>query len=60
MSTAKLSKWGNSTGVILPKKLLEHVGMRTGDKVHIAVDAATGTIELSRISEERPKGSSAC
>lgn len=56
MSTAKLSKWGNSTGVILPKKLLEHVGMQTGDQVHIAVDAATGTIELTRISEERSKG----
>lgn len=52
MNIAKLNKWGNSTGVILPKKLLEHVGLRTGDHVRISVNAANGTIELTRIPDE--------
>lgn len=58
MNTAKLNKWGNSTGVILPKKLLEHVGLHVGDTVRIAADSVSGTIELSRVSEcSRPSGS---
>lgn len=57
MNTTKLNRWGNSTGVILPKKLLEHVGMRAGDRVSIAVNAATGTIELTRIPESAAKSS---
>lgn len=52
MNIAKLNKWGNSTGVILPKKLLEHVGLQTGDRVRINVNAASGTIELARAPEE--------
>lgn len=51
MNTTKLNKWGNSTGVVLPKKLLEHVGLHTGDTVHIAADSASGTIKLTRVSE---------
>ncbi len=47
MHTTKVNKWGNSQGVILPKHLLEHVGMRVGDTLEVTVDAASGTIELS-------------
>lgn len=54
MNTAKLNKWGNSTGVILPKHLLEHVGLRVGDTVQFAVDSTTGTIELTRVPEVKP------
>lgn len=53
MNTAKLNKWGNSTGVILPKHLLEHVGLHVGDTVQFAVDSTTGTIELTRVSEQK-------
>lgn len=58
MNTSKLNKWGNSTGVILPKHLLQHVGMKTGDVVSISVNSNTGTIELTKAAENvRAKGS---
>lgn len=56
MTTTKVNKWGNSQGVILPKHLCEHVGIRVGDTVHIAVDSSTGTIALTLASEPAEKG----
>ena len=53
MNTSKLNKWGNSTGVILPKHLLQHVGMQVGDVVNISVNSNTGTIELTRAPEPK-------
>lgn len=49
MNTTKLNKWGNSQGVIIPKHLCEHVGMRIGDRVRLAVDASTGSIEITLV-----------
>ena len=53
MNTTKLNKWGNSQGVILPKHLLKHVGMKVGDTVQIAVNSASGTIELTRVPDPK-------
>ncbi len=53
MNTTKLNKWGNSQGVILPKHLLQHVGMKVGDTVQIAVNSTSGTIELTRIPDPK-------
>ena len=61
MHTTKLARWGNSQGVIIPKHLCEHVGMKVGDRVEIAVDAASGTIEVApatSASEQRDRGCS--
>lgn len=58
MNTSKLNKWGHSTGVILPKHLLQHVGMEVGDIVQISVNSKTGTIELTKaVSHEQKKAS---
>lgn len=54
MSTTKLSKWGNSQGVLIPKHLCEYVGLRIGDPVEITVNAKTGTIELAQKEPPSP------
>lgn len=55
MATTKLSKWGNSQGVLLPKQLCEHIGLKVGDPIAITVDAATSTIELTRLGHSEGK-----
>lgn len=40
---------GNSTGVIISKKLLDHYGFNEGDHVEIVVKKANLTNALSRI-----------
>lgn len=60
MHTTKLARWGNSQGIIIPKHLCEHVGMKVGDRVEIAVDAASGTIEVApaaSMDEQAERGS---
>lgn len=34
---ARLSKQGNSTGVVLPKDMLDHLGLKRGDSVELSV-----------------------
>ena len=46
MATGKLYKWGNSQGVILPKKLCESAGFQVGDRVEMMVNPETRRIEL--------------
>ena len=46
MASTKLNKWGNSQGVILPKKLCERAGFAIGDRVEVAVNPRTRRIEL--------------
>ena len=46
MSTTKLNKWGNSQGVLIPKKLCESAGFRVGDRVEMQVNPETQRIEL--------------
>ncbi len=37
MVETKLRKWGNSIGAILPKKKLEELGLKEGDKIEINI-----------------------
>ena len=43
----ELKKIGNSTGVILPKELLNRLGLKQGDDVYV-VEMAGGDIRLTR------------
>lgn len=36
--TAKISNWGNSQGVRLPKNIIESVHLMIGDKVDVSVE----------------------
>jgi len=44
----KISKWGNSLGVRLPRSLAEHIGVNEGQIVEISVDGARLTVEPVR------------
>jgi len=48
--TLKLIKIGNSTGIILPKELLEDLGLQQGDNLHASVDG--DTVALTRHDPE--------
>ena len=37
MTKAKVKCWGNSLGVVLPKKLVEEEGLKEGEEVEITV-----------------------
>ncbi len=54
MSTTKLNKWGNSQGVLIPKKLCERAGFRIGDRVEMAVNPRTHRIELFAAPASEP------
>jgi putative addiction module antidote len=49
MTTTKLSKIGNSTGVTLPRDLLAAAGMERGDTVSLQAEA--GRIELKKVDD---------
>ncbi len=34
----EISKWGNSQGIRIPKKYLEQLGLKVGDKLYIEVE----------------------
>ena len=51
--TLKLTKIGNSTGVILPKELLEKLRVSQGDVLHV-LETPRG-IELTALDEELAK-----
>lgn len=51
MASTRLNKWGNSQGVILPKKLCERAGFQIGDKMEVRVNPHTHRIELFAPSE---------
>lgn len=38
----EIKKIGNSTGLILPKDLVAHLGLKTGDAVYATPDGAGG------------------
>ena len=52
MASTRLNKWGNSQGVILPKKLCERAGFAIGDKMEVAVNPRTHRIELFTPNEK--------
>jgi len=45
MSTATLTRWGNGQGVLIPKRLCEQLGIKTGDKVTISAERKRIIIE---------------
>ena len=38
MDLVKLTKWGNSQGVLIPKRYCEQLGLKVGDQISITVD----------------------
>jgi len=49
MTTTKLGKIGNSTGVTLPREVLAAAGMERGDTV--SLQAGAGRIELTKVDD---------
>ena len=49
MTTTKLGKIGNSTGVTLPREVLAAAGMERGDTV--SLHAGAGRIELTKVDD---------
>ena len=43
---ARLKKWGNSLGVIIPKEVAERNGLRVGEEVEIQVTKVSDITEL--------------
>ncbi len=44
--TQKIIQIGNSTGVIIPKSLLDLLGLKTGTEVKLEVDKATNSLVI--------------
>jgi antitoxin MazE len=51
-AAVRVSKWGNSLAVRLPKALVEKMGLRAGDEINI-VDVAERTLVVQK--EDRRK-----
>jgi antitoxin MazE len=51
-AAVRVSKWGNSLAVRLPKTLVEKMGLRAGDEINI-VDVAERTLVVQK--EDRRK-----
>jgi antitoxin MazE len=47
-----VSKWGNSLAVRLPKALVEKLGLKEGDQLHV-VAARDGAIEVETSEDQR-------
>jgi len=45
----KLQKWGNSIGLLLPKPMLDQVGLREGARVEVLVDGDHLVIRRERL-----------
>ena len=50
----RVSKWGNSLAVRLPKTLVEKMGLRAGDELNI-VDVVERTLVVRRKTGARPR-----
>jgi antitoxin MazE len=48
----RVSKWGNSLAVRLPKALVERLGLKEGDQLNV-VAAKDGTIEVETNQDRR-------
>lgn len=51
--TAKISKWGNSQGLRVPKDVMENLHLHVGDSVNIIIE--DGKAILEPIKKEIPK-----
>jgi antitoxin MazE len=48
MTQVQISKWGNSSGIRLPKALLDELGLKPGQSVELTVKDGKGIIEPVR------------
>lgn len=51
--TAKISKWGNSQGLRVPKDIMENLHLRVGDTVNITVENNKVIIEPIKHKKEK-------
>lgn len=51
--TAKISKWGNSAAIRLPKEIMAHLSLHIGDKIEIVEKNHTVVIRLIDKKKER-------
>ena len=58
MATTRLTKWGNSTGVRIPKCMLDMLGIRHGDNVQVRL-TENGEILIARVNAQRAKAPAA-
>lgn len=49
----KIIQVGNSTGVIIPKSLLDQVGLQAGSEVEIEQDTQTNVLVISKKGQKR-------
>jgi len=45
-SKAKLKRWGNSYGVVVPKEIVEKEGLKEGEEVEISVRKTSDIMHL--------------
>ena len=51
--TAKISKWGNSAAIRLPKEIMAHLSLHIGDKIEIVEKNHSVVIRLIDEKKER-------
>jgi antitoxin MazE len=51
--TAKISKWGNSAAIRLPKEIMAHLSLHVGDKIEIVEKNHSVVIRLIDEKKER-------
>jgi antitoxin MazE len=51
--TAKISKWGNSQGLRVPKDIMDTLNLNIGDNVNIKIE--NGKVIIEAIKKDRPK-----
>ncbi len=49
--TQKVLKVGSSAAVTIPKKSLEELGLKTGDKVFVEIDRKTHSVHISPVEK---------
>jgi antitoxin MazE len=52
MTEIPIAKWGNSSAIRLPKRLMDELGLKQGQKIQVSVKDGKGIIEPV---PERPK-----
>lgn len=48
MTELRISKWGNSSGLRLPKAVMDELGLKPGETVNLTVKDGKGLIEPKR------------
>ena len=47
MPTSRLTKWGNSQGVVIPKRFCDHLGIEVGAEMEVSIDTATRSVTFT-------------